>query len=354
MPRERMVRLAVLASLVALLALAPHAASLPVAELSYSPGSPTVGELVTFDGSMSNDPNGWLVEWFWDFGDNATAYGVSATHVYGSPGTFQVTLRVTNGVGERDSASAWVTVQDVPPPDLRPYAHPSGFRMPVPVEWDVHEDEVIEGIVVELGVYAPEWGLYNVLTNVLLDTERDFTVRETETYLDEQARVGFEEILEGSPNAVLEEGPTHRTVSNHSAVSFVVRYVGQGFIQEMVLVVSDAHDRFWIMILTTSEPEYPKYRRTFAVMVEGFEITVEPPAFDIPTVGAVGAALAGTVAALIVALLLRRSGPISEVPVTRPSECPSCGSHVGPTDAFCQECGRPVPVGGEAALRGSP
>lgn len=341
------------AILVSSLALAPPVASLPVAGFSYSPGSPTVGGLVTFDGSQSYDPSGWIVEWYWDFGDNATGDGVTVTHVYQRLATFQVTLRVTNGVGERASASAWVLVQDVPPPDLRPYAHPSGFRIPVPAGWDLHEDETIEGTVVELGVYAPEGGPYGMQTNVLLDTERDVTVRETEAYLDEQARIGFDEVRRESPNVVFEEGPTHRTVSNHSAISFVLRYVGEGVVQELVLVVSDLHDRYWIMILTTSEPEYPKYRRTFAMMVGGFEITAEPPPFDVGTVSAIGAGMAGTVAALLVVLLLHRSARIPEALATPGHDCPSCGNPVGPADTFCQECGRPVsaPAGSSSETR---
>lgn len=66
----------------------------PVAEFSFSPREPHIGDRIQFDASASHDPDGRIVAYEWDFGDGAMAEGMSATHVYDMPGTYTVTLWV--------------------------------------------------------------------------------------------------------------------------------------------------------------------------------------------------------------------------------------------------------------------
>jgi PGF-CTERM protein len=72
-----------------------------------------VGESTTFDGSGSSD-DGTITSYEWDFdGDGTTdATGVSPTHSFGSPGTYTVTLTVTDDGGNTDTSTVSVTVQD--------------------------------------------------------------------------------------------------------------------------------------------------------------------------------------------------------------------------------------------------
>ena len=60
---------------------------------------------VQFDGRGSRDPDGRIQDWSWDFGDGAQGQGPTPTHVYAAPGTYQVTLTVTDDSGT-SSASA--------------------------------------------------------------------------------------------------------------------------------------------------------------------------------------------------------------------------------------------------------
>ncbi|NIM06605.1 MAG: PKD domain-containing protein, partial [Armatimonadetes bacterium] len=74
-----------------------------------------VGETLTFDGSGSDDPDGTIVSYAWDFGDTGTASGVAVTHAYASAGTYTVTLTVTDNSTATDSDTATVTITEAPP-----------------------------------------------------------------------------------------------------------------------------------------------------------------------------------------------------------------------------------------------
>jgi parallel beta-helix repeat protein len=56
-----------------------------------------VGETVQFNGADSSDPDGIIVSYEWDFGDGTpTKSGVAVSHVYTIPGTYTLTLIVTD------------------------------------------------------------------------------------------------------------------------------------------------------------------------------------------------------------------------------------------------------------------
>lgn len=70
-----------------------------------------------FNGTTSSDPDGDALSYAWDFGDGATATGTTpgALHSYADPGTFTVTLTVSDGRGGSDTASQDVAVQSQGP-----------------------------------------------------------------------------------------------------------------------------------------------------------------------------------------------------------------------------------------------
>jgi len=70
------------------------------------------GVSVSFDASGSTD-NGGIASYEWDFdGDGTTdATGQTATHAFGSAGTYDVQLTVTDGAGNSDTATRTVTVR---------------------------------------------------------------------------------------------------------------------------------------------------------------------------------------------------------------------------------------------------
>jgi PKD repeat protein len=74
----------------------------PTAEAG-GPYSGTAGVPVSFDGSGSNDSDGDLVAWNWDFGDGNVGSGPTVSHTYSAGGQYDVILTVTDDTGDIDT-----------------------------------------------------------------------------------------------------------------------------------------------------------------------------------------------------------------------------------------------------------
>lgn len=82
----------------------------PTASFTFSPTAPIVGQNVFFNGSASTAPGGrTIVKYEWNFGGGG-AQGVTVTRVFDQPGTYNVTLIVTDDVGQTGTTSQPVTV----------------------------------------------------------------------------------------------------------------------------------------------------------------------------------------------------------------------------------------------------
>ncbi|GAA1522659.1 PKD domain-containing protein [Nocardioides humi] len=87
--------------------LGPLANQTPVASIQTS----CAGQTCSFDGRGSSDPDGTVTSYAWSFGDGGTATGAQPGHVYAGPGTYSVTLTVTDDRGATASASAEVVIE---------------------------------------------------------------------------------------------------------------------------------------------------------------------------------------------------------------------------------------------------
>jgi hypothetical protein len=83
----------------------------PIADPN-GPYSGTVGQPVQFDGSGSFDPDGTIIFYDWDFGDSSPGTGVIPTHAYAAPGTYIVSLTVTDDGGATDTSTTTATIND--------------------------------------------------------------------------------------------------------------------------------------------------------------------------------------------------------------------------------------------------
>ena len=63
----------------------------PTASFTATPDDLSVG----LDASASTDTDGTIAAYAWDFGDGGTGTGARPSHTYAAPGTYQVTLTVT-------------------------------------------------------------------------------------------------------------------------------------------------------------------------------------------------------------------------------------------------------------------
>ena len=77
-------------------------------------GTVVDGLSIDVDGSDSDDPDGSIASYSWDWGDSsADGSGVTDSHTYTDPGTYTVELTVTDDEGETDTATQQVQVAEV-------------------------------------------------------------------------------------------------------------------------------------------------------------------------------------------------------------------------------------------------
>lgn len=94
---------------------------LPTAGFTVTTAHPQEGSPVSFNGraSADPDPNGRIASYSWDFGDGETGTGATPTHTYSAPGSYVVSLIVTDidgWVSASTTANVNVTGPTLNPP----------------------------------------------------------------------------------------------------------------------------------------------------------------------------------------------------------------------------------------------
>jgi PKD repeat protein len=83
----------------------------PIASFNSASTSVCINSTVLFNDLSTNQPTTWA----WNFGDNTTSTDQSPSHVYATPGTYTVTLTVTNAAGTNTSTlTNYITVNALP------------------------------------------------------------------------------------------------------------------------------------------------------------------------------------------------------------------------------------------------
>ncbi len=113
----------------------------PVAIFTVEPLEPTVNQEVTFDASAAADPDGTIVSYSWDFGDQTAGQGKIVKHRYKAAGTYKVTLTITDDKGATSSAFQNLVIKEqaLPPnqPPLVTFSFtPTDPKANEPVEFD--------------------------------------------------------------------------------------------------------------------------------------------------------------------------------------------------------------------------
>jgi len=83
---------------------------LPVANFSFYPPNPRLGEKVEFT-DLSQDVDGHIIGWLWNFGDGETSMEQNPNHSYASGGLYIVRLTVTDNDTATDTEWAFFVVK---------------------------------------------------------------------------------------------------------------------------------------------------------------------------------------------------------------------------------------------------
>jgi PKD repeat protein len=82
----------------------------PGAVASANPESGTAPLSVQFSSDGSNDPDGSIVAYAWDFGDGGSSSEANPSHTYNAAGTYQASLTVTDDDGTSQGDTVVITV----------------------------------------------------------------------------------------------------------------------------------------------------------------------------------------------------------------------------------------------------
>ncbi len=152
----------------------PPANQIPVAMIT-APATGTAGMPVTLDGSGSTDTDGTIVSYDWDFGDTMIGTGMSTTHTYATPGTFTVTLTVTDDAGATNSVMTDIIVTvGAPPGNIPPAAMISGPTTGtegMAVTFDASGSLDLDGMIVSY-----DWDLGDTMTATGISVTHTYTV----------------------------------------------------------------------------------------------------------------------------------------------------------------------------------
>jgi len=91
------------------------ATSQPQALFSASMAEGTIPFIISFDGTLSFDPDGQIVSYLWNFGDGSAGTGPVVSHEYRTDGVYIVRLTVIDNHGSSAETTLSVDAKNPPP-----------------------------------------------------------------------------------------------------------------------------------------------------------------------------------------------------------------------------------------------
>jgi len=115
---------------------------------------------VDFDGSGSYDPDGTIVSWEWDFGDESSGTGETTNHPYAADGAYTVTLTVTDNRGFTDTDTCEIFIDSTFPAITitSPLTADPAYRLPgetLTVEYDYVEENPLSVTIYIMDGFTP-------------------------------------------------------------------------------------------------------------------------------------------------------------------------------------------------------
>ena len=132
----------------------------PIASFSYSPSIPSVHPATVQFTDLSKDRDGYIVSWFWDFGDGDTSNEQNSMHSYYEGGVYYVALTVTDDDGFIDTETKTISVKN------KEENNPVVFKIISPIDGEIVDETVlIAGVaqggeaikIVEIRIDSGNW-----------------------------------------------------------------------------------------------------------------------------------------------------------------------------------------------------
>ena len=128
-----------------------------IAFIGFSPNEPPVAVIethdiqpfntnITFNGSKSNDPDGAITRWNWNFGDGHNESGEIVNHSFSTYGHYTVTLTVTDNRGLSAHSTFNITIYGNPP--VADITGPSLAHKKTSVFFDASSSHGVNGTII--------------------------------------------------------------------------------------------------------------------------------------------------------------------------------------------------------------
>ncbi|HDK26349.1 MAG TPA: PKD domain-containing protein, partial [Candidatus Atribacteria bacterium] len=131
----------------------------PNAEISVTPGiTGTAPFNVVFDASDSDDVGSGIADINWDFGDESTGTDITENHTYATPGSYSVTLTVTDFYGNKGYDTVVITVNEAEAPTAIINVTPGNTGIaPFKVYFDAYESHADPACGFGCEIVSYEW-----------------------------------------------------------------------------------------------------------------------------------------------------------------------------------------------------
>jgi PKD repeat protein len=111
----------------------------PIANFSFIPTRGRIPLKVFYNASLSKDPDGDNLKYYWDFGDGITSTEIKGKHTYTDTGTYNVILKVINSKGNLNIASIKVFATNINSTPIAKFvAKPQIGKIPLNVVFNAH------------------------------------------------------------------------------------------------------------------------------------------------------------------------------------------------------------------------
>jgi endonuclease I/PKD repeat protein len=150
--------------------------------IANGPYSGEAGQSVSFSSAGSTDPDGNIATWSWTFGDGGTSTQANPSHSYALPGSYAVTLTVTDNQGAEDTDNTGATIVDTTAPSAPAGLTAVAGNGSVDLAWSGNSESDLAGYTVARGTSAG--GPFTALNGTLLGVSAfaDNTVSNGTTY----------------------------------------------------------------------------------------------------------------------------------------------------------------------------